>query len=152
MDITVYVNRGHRARVDALMWRNPEGDIREMVACDHNFTHYDDEDAPTDWHLPLLCTYGSTVQVGIQLAKQEGYSPIYLVGCDLGYGNGQDHFDDGYIGNRGEFLREAKYANGDNVAAHEVAQNSSSVPIYNATIGGDLEVYERVDLMEVLNG
>ena len=152
MGTATYVNRGHNSRVDALMWRNPDADIRPIAGCGHFRTHYDDPDAPTEWHDPPLCTYGSTLHVGIQLAIKEGkYEELVLVGCDLGYGNGQDHFVDDYVGNRGEFLRDAKYANGDCVAAHEVAKRSSPIPIYNATIGGELEVYERVDLMEVIN-
>ncbi len=59
---------------------------------------------------------------------------------------------DDYIGNRGEYLRDPRYANGDCQAAHQAARKSSKAPIYNATIGGELEVYERVDLMEVING
>jgi hypothetical protein len=36
--------------------------------------------------------------------------------------------------------------------AHMVARRSSPVPIYNATLGGKLEVHPRVDFFEVLNG
>jgi len=37
------------------------------------------------------------------------------------------------------------------VQVHTVAKRSSPVPIYNATIGGNLEVYPRVNMLDVLN-
>lgn len=101
------------------------------------------------WHLPEICTALSGIGVAMQVAVLEGATEIYLIGCDLGYGKdiGQDHFDPRYS------LTKKKLGQYeiDNVSyCHEVAKRSSPVPIYNAGIGGDLEVYPRVDFMEVL--
>lgn len=90
------------------------------------------------WHLELgdyICKYGTSVHVAIQIAVVNGASEIYLLGCDLG----KSHFYD-------EEFVDASLAHG----AHEVAHECSPVPIYNATIGGNLEVYPRVKLEDVL--
>ena len=87
-----------------------------------------------DWHFDLddyVCAYGTVVQTAIQLAIMEGADKIYLVGCDLGQPN---HF----------YGMEGKNNDEKNMLAHENAKKCSPVPIFNATIGGDLEVYERV--------
>lgn len=120
--------------------------VNTIKSCAHYETHYDHADAPHLWHLPLLCTFGSTVNVMIQIAIQKGYKPIYLIGCDLGYvDNKPSHFTPDYEkGIEGE-IRPARYANLDTLAAHMVAARSSPVKIYNATVGGELEVYERID-------
>lgn len=120
--------------------------LKPIKTCAHHIVHYDSEQCPHLWHLPVLCTYGSTVNVCIQMAVKMGFEEIYLVGCDLGYEDGKpSHFDDRYeIGYEG-LLREARYSNLDILTAHIVAKRSSPVPIYNATIGGNLEVYDRVD-------
>lgn len=115
-------------------------------ACTHYLTHYDRDDCPYLWHLPNLCSYGSSVTVAIQIAVTLGLSPIYLVGCDLGYVDGKpSHYDPNYEKGYGKMLRPAKYANLDTLMGHIIAKRSSKTPIYNATIGGQLEVYDRVD-------
>ena len=124
------------------VFENADGTrIHEIRTCTHYRKHFDNPDAPHLWHLPTLCTFGTSVNVAVQIAVQLGYGPIYLVGCDLGYNAGVSHFDDNYkTGNE----QSPIYANGDALAAHIIAARSSPVKIYNATIGGNLEVYERV--------
>lgn len=115
-------------------------------ACSHYLTHYDKDDCPVTWHLPNLCTYGSSVNVAIQIAVTLGYGPVYLIGCDLGYKDSQpSHFSDNYETGYEKMLRPARYANTDTIMGHIIAKRSSPVPIYNATVGGNLEVYERVE-------
>ncbi len=117
-----------------------------MKQCTHYTKHYDSDESPYLWHLPVICSYGSTVNVAVQLAVSMGYGPIYLVGCDLGYKDGKaSHFDENYEEGYWDMLRPAKYANLDTLNAHMIAERSSPVKIYNATIGGELEVYERVE-------
>jgi hypothetical protein len=115
--------------------------------CNHYLEHYDSENCPHMWHLPIVCTYGSVVTVAIQLAVLQGYSPIYLLGCDLGYQDRgkNSHFSSDYV-QTPEFLRPKNYANLDTLQGHIIAKRSSKVPIYNATVGGELEVYPRVKL------
>lgn len=114
----------------------------DIRTCSHYRRHYNDPDSPHLWHLPMLCTFGSSVNVAVQIAHLQGYSPIYLVGCDLGYENGKaNHFEENYEHGKEQ---EARYANLDTLQAHIIASRSG-VEIYNATIGGFLEVYPRVD-------
>ena len=132
-------------------WANLKpGKVNWMGACSHYLTHYDKDDCPISWHLPNLCTFGSSVNVAIQIAVTLGYGPIYLIGCDLGYkDNEPSHFAEGYEEGYKDMLRPARYANMDTLMAHIIAKRSSPVPIYNATIGGSLEVYERVDYRQL---
>lgn len=119
-----------------------------LQTCSHYTRHYDDENCPHLWHLPIVCSFGSSVNVAIQIAVRLGYSPIYLIGCDLGYKDGEpSHFEAGY--EDGHVLRKAKYANLDTLTAHMIAKRSSPVPIYNAGIGGELEVYDRVRIEDL---
>lgn len=126
-------------------WKN----IQILKTCAHYFVHFDTDRCPHLWHLPHLCSFGGSLTLAIQIAVKAGFDKIYLVGCDLGYKDQEEsHFIDGYAS--GYEIDEARYANMDKVAAHMIAMRSSPVRIYNATIGGDLEVYPRVDLAEVL--
>lgn len=125
--------------------------VRRLALCTHYTKHFDSDECPYMWHLPVICSYGSSVNVAMQLAVSMGYGPIYLIGCDLGYKDGKpSHFTDDYEEGYWDMLRPAKYANLDTLQAHIIAARSSPVPIYNATLGGELEVYERVNLYEVL--
>lgn len=117
-----------------------------LKLCTHYLQHFDSDECPYMWHLPVTCSYGSSVNVAMQLAVQMGYGPLYLIGCDLGYIDDKpSHFTDEYEKGYEDMLRPARYANLDTLNAHIIAARSSPVPIYNATIGGDLDVYERVD-------
>lgn len=123
--------------------------VEWVIKCPrHGDLYYDDPDAPTSWHLPEICDFGGSVPAAIQYAVMEGYGPIYLLGCDLGYENGAvNHFCEDY---EREPLRPADQYNGNLRLAHKIAARSSPVPIYNATIGGQLDAYERVNLIEIL--
>lgn len=117
------------------------GNVNHFRACTHYQRHYNDPDAPHLWHLPVLCTFGSSVNVAVQLAHLQGYDPVYLVGCDLGYRDeAANHFSVDY---EHGLEQPARYANLDTLAAHMIASRSGAT-IYNATIGGTLEVYERI--------
>lgn len=120
--------------------------VHRIKTCPHYLMHFDNKDCPHTWHQGL-CTFGSSVNVAVQLAVQMGYSPIYLVGCDLGYRDETpSHFAEGY--EMGD-IQPARYANSDTLAAHMIASRSSPVPILNATIGGVLEAYPRVRYEEL---
>jgi len=92
---------------------------------------------PHDWHLPRICGYGTVVNIAVQLAILEGADEVYLIGCDLGLPN---HF----------YGKEGTNKDSLPVSAHEIAKRCSSIPIYNATVGGSLEVYPRVSYLDVL--
>lgn len=145
-DIQIYCNQYFTKNLEREM---NDGSIRHRVhrlkACTHYQEHFDSINCPHTWHQGL-CTFGSSVNVAVQLAVQMYYDPIYLVGCDLGYKYEEvSHFSAEYINVEKNKLRDAHYANMDTLAAHMIAARSSPVLIFNATIGGSLEVFPRVE-------
>lgn len=122
-----------------------------VTRCEHHYWwYYSREDKrANEWHLPELCTAYSGIGVAMQVAVLEGATEIYLIGCDLGYGKevGQDHFSPSYSLNKKK-LGDFDIGNVD--YCHQVAKRSSPIPIFNATIGGDLEVYPRVNYEEII--
>lgn len=122
------------------------GQYRQIRACAHYAMHFDNPDCPPMYHLPRLCTFGSSVNVAIQISLGVlNFDTVYLVGCDMGYKDGQvNHFDENYTKGVGE-LRDARYNELDILAAHMIAARSFPGRIFNATAGGSLEVYPRVD-------
>ena len=141
------------ARADAWWWTDEmdKHDITRYSACTHhdildpdNNIYYDN--VPAKWHLPQICKFGGSVPMTIQLAVQEGADEILLLGCDLGHKAGTgNHFDSNYAGHRPIDDAKAHWRNLANRMGHEFCKANSPVPIYNATLGGSLEVYERVE-------
>lgn len=129
------------------------------ICRDHGGLHYDpggdpeeQRRLPTTWHLPIICGFGSTVNMAAQIAVLMGYSELVLLGCDLGFRPFQagepdpNHFDPAYIGHD-DFPLEAR----DETLwyAHRIMEQESAkrgVKIYNGTLGGILDVHERVTL------
>lgn len=85
----------------------------------------------------------------LQIAAYMGFSEIYLLGVDFSFetlnGEGTNHFDKRYEENakmNDIFYRE------ENIAAYQTAEiysHDHGFRIYNATRGGQLEVFERVN-------
>lgn len=93
----------------------------------------------------------------MQIALYMGFKEIYLLGVDFNYSDptgydkkGQDHFCKNYIEEGEEVLISSQqYC----LKAFEKAKKYSQkhgVKIYNATRGGKLEVFERVDLESII--
>jgi hypothetical protein len=124
--------------------------FHQIHSCSHYNMHFDNPDCPPLYHLPYLCTFGHSVNVAIQIALSTlKVDTVYLVGCDLGYKDGQvNHFDANYTQGAGE-LRDARYTELDILQAHMIAARSFPKRIFNATVGGSLEVYPRVKLEDV---
>lgn len=122
------------------------GKYRQIRGCTHYAMHFDNPDCPPVYHMPRLCTFGSSVHVAIQIALGiMNIDTVYLLGCDLGYKEGGvNHFDPSYTKGVG-VLRDARYTELDILAAHMIAARSYPGQIFNATVGGNLEVYPRVD-------
>lgn len=118
-------------------------------ACSHYGIHFDSPNVPLLYHPPHLCTFGSSVNVAIQIALDKLHADtVYLVGCDLGYGKSNNHFDGNYTDGVGA-LRDARHTELDILSAHMVAARSYPGRIFNATVGGSLEVYERVNFNDL---
>lgn len=111
----------------------------------HPFPYFS-KNAIQEWHLPTICTALGSMSPMMQLAVTMGYDEIYLVGVDL-FSKKHDHFDENYPS-----FCVWEERNKIEQHIHNVAIKSSPVPIYNATIGGQLETYPRVDIRKVLNG
>ena len=141
------------ARDDAWWWTDEmeQFGINRFNAC----THHDIFDnkgniyfdkVPEKWHFPQICKFGGSIPMTIQLAVKEGATEIFLLGCDLGQTAGRgNHFDPDYASIRPISADLAKRRNLENRMGHEYALRASPIPIYNASMGGELEVYERVD-------
>lgn len=117
--------------------------------CKHTPYQHGNYKAAQSWHFPEICTAYGGMSSMIQIAVLLGYTEIYLLGCDLGYTPdvNQNHAIPNYTKDRRD---KSDMDNGNMLALHKMAKRCSPIPIYNATIGGYLEVYPRVDLMEVL--
>ena len=86
----------------------------------------------------------------MQIAIYMGFKEIYLLGCDNSYSDDKNkqHFVES-----GHYDPTYKTAGDRMVVAYMEAKkyaDSKNVKIYNATRGGMLEVFPRVDLDEVL--
>jgi hypothetical protein len=106
----------------------------------------------------------------LQMAVYLGFNPIYLIGCDTSYSipptvdyedekkilivsqqnDDPNHFAPNYFG-AGRKWHDPKV---ENMIAHyaqaQVMCNRVGVKVYNATVGGKLEVFERVDYRDLL--
>ena len=138
-------------------------DITYFDNCGHH-----NGNLPEVWHLPTPCRFGGGITMALQAAAELHCNPIYLVGCDLYKYRGPaeddiNHFHPGYSSYKirkstGEELNPPEaydLINNMLTRAHTIARDSAAkmgIDIYNATVGGDLEVYERADIWDVLSG
>lgn len=86
----------------------------------------------------------------IQIAVYMGFEEIYLLGADCNYSSNSKHHFKEY----GHTDPKFSEAHDQMTAAYKVAKEYAehhNVKIYNATRGGMLEVFERVDLDKVLS-
>jgi hypothetical protein len=137
----------------------PEGlgeiaNVTWVPRCEHHGYPIQVSSEP-NWHEPF-CTAYNTISVMAQWAVKLGYKEIILVGCDLNYSDGiKDHFMVGrepttlpyYSGVDEAYVERATKAT---LAAHEFIKEKCPIPVYNATLGGALEVHERVNFYELV--
>ena len=112
--------------------------------------YWDNHAKTTEWHLPELCTAFGGMSTMIQIAATLlDYDEIYVVGCDLGYTPYQEknHAIPNYTTDKRD---KSKLDNGNMLHLHKMAKKCSPVPIFNATVGGELEVHPRIDIWEML--
>ena len=142
-------------------WRRPNN-LEIVMPCEqHSGIGGIVEDPPKRWHLPTLCCFGGAVGVAMQIAALEGkYDQLCLVGCDLGYipqeKNSPDpdpnHFHPDYK----EWDHIAPELRNEVLEhMHLVAKRSTDemgIEVINATVGGDLEIYPRRSIEEILDG
>lgn len=122
------------------------GIVHEIKHCHHHTRNFDDKDCPTEWHMPQICQFGGSLIVAMQIMINKGFDELVLLGCDLMYRNGKpNHFDDSY---EHGFEQDAHYANKNNLWAHicginYYARRGLRLSVINATVGGDLHLYPR---------
>lgn len=126
--------------------------VHWLKACHHYLVNFDDKEMPDEWHLPQICSFGGSVNVAMQVAVRNGFDEIVLLGCDMQYknGKGKSHMHPDY--ENGE-EQPAFYASKNAFFGHIQAFNyikrkKPNVKVYNATRGGLLELWERVELRD----
>ncbi len=103
-----------------------------------------------------FCKTFSSGTVMQQLAVYLGCNPIYMIGFDGGYvkqervGDDPNHFSSGYWGNDLKPIKKvrADEINASSLDGHRYAKeycDAHAAEIYNATLGGNVDVFERVD-------
>lgn len=114
----------------------------------------------------LYCGQSVTF-INLQLAYFMGFTEVYLIGMDFSYvipeshkRNGDvllsdsddpNHFHKDYFG-KGKTWKDPKLERvGMNYRMAKIAYDSTNRKIYNATIGGELEVFPRVDYLKLFN-
>ena len=128
------------------------------TSCVHNKANAFHGTRPDKWHLPKICVFGGATHIALQLAVlMAKYEQIFLVGMDMGWqeydrGNEPDpnHFDPAYpeLGMFPLNERDATHNLFYELAHYEAAIRG--IDIYNATVGGNLEVFERTTVEKVL--
>ena len=118
-----------------------------------------------------VSSVGTVTITALQLAVHLGFNPIYLIGCDTSYtvpttakheggdanrlvstvDDDPNHFDPSYFG-AGRRWHEPHV---DRMVEHYEkaleATRASGVDVINATVGGNLEVFPRVDYEDVFS-
>jgi hypothetical protein len=145
----IRVRKDYRSWADEL-WRGLE---YFDICTHHNLGYpYDWSKAPSGWHPPQFCRWGGGVGMTLQMAVLEGYAPIYVLGCDLGYAAGTaNHFAPNYGDPIVDYQAQALNMVLD--YAHRIAFREAKergVEIFNAAPGGSLDAYPRVRLEEII--
>lgn len=142
-----------------------EDNLKNVIKIKCNNGHEVTKKAPDSWWSTDpefgFSKFGTSMLVSLQLSSFMGFSEIYIVGADLGFKNNlfqralyklkiknfmpdNNHFTKGY----GTPGFNSKILNNNMLAAHKLAKKkllSEGVKVYNATVGGELEIYERVN-------
>lgn len=95
--------------------------------------------------------HGNTVVYdgALQLAAYMGFKEIYLLGVDCNLHKASKHFIEGYACNKFDDDDQIFVLNAYRTA--EKYSRENNFRIYNATRGGELEIFERVDFDRLFN-
>jgi len=129
------------------------------------------ENPPIEWWSydinERVTKFGTSMIVALQIAVYMGFKEIYIVGADLGFQKSmlqkilyrlrlnklahlldKNHFSGSY----GTPGAGADSLNKNMVAAHKLTKRACDkcgVKVFNATVGGSLEVYNRIDFSKI---
>jgi hypothetical protein len=108
----------------------------------------------------IVWRYSTSMYLAAQLAVYLGFKELYLLGCDMNWqempdnGNDPNHFTASYSVSATPFTpARAARLNFEMEEAHMIMldiADQAGFKIFNATVGGSLEVYPRVDMQDVL--
>ena len=121
--------------------------------CHHHLWNYDNPDLPLEWHFPQPCSFGGSVNWAMQKAVMDGFNELILIGCDLEYKDKKpSHFDERYEhgGEQPAWFASRNAFWGHVQALCYIRRKNLNVRVLNATIGGNLHIWERVDLKDVV--
>ena len=113
---------------------------------------------PDDWWSTDIAKgftkFGGSCTPMVQLAEWMGFDPIYLLGIDANwkpFENGKDpnHFVDDYGHGSNPTEGRVMWWNEAARKSHAFIARNATSKIYNATVGGAVEAYPRVDINDL---
>ena len=103
-------------------------------------------------------SHGTVTHFTLRIAMYMGFNEIYLLGCDNTFGTHkyEENFEKEVVSKIENYYSKAmkdklltldmyEYINAEYIALDAVTRKSGNIRIYNATRGGKLESFERVD-------
>lgn len=126
--------------------------VRWIKDCHHHLINFDDPDVLDEWHLPQLCSFGGSVNIAMQIAVLGGCDEIVLLGCDLLYREKKPshmHPEYEHGGEQPAFYASRNAFYGHVQALNWIRRKRKNIRVWNATPGGLLELWERVNLQDV---
>jgi hypothetical protein len=127
--------------------------IHWIKDCHHHLYTFDSPETLDEWHLPQLCSFGGSVNVAMQIAAQKGFDEIILLGCDLLYRDRKPshmHPDYEHGGEQPAFYQARNAFFGHVQALNWIRRKGKNISVTNATRGGLLELWPRVELKDVI--
>jgi len=121
--------------------------------CHHHLLPFHSEELPDEWHMPQPCTFGGSVNFAMQIAVLAGYEEIILLGCDLLYKTrNRSHFSPAYEhgGEQPPFYAARNAFYGHVQALNWIRRYKQRILVINATRGGMLELWQRMELADVI--
>ncbi len=123
--------------------------IHWIKECWHHLLNFDSREVLDEWHLPQLCTFGGSVNIAMQIAYLKGFDEVVLLGCDLEYKDKKPshmHPDYEHGGEQPAFYASKNAFFGHVQALTTINRKKLPLRVYNATKGGTLDIWERIEL------
>ena len=119
-------------------------------------------------NLPQCGINKTVINPGLQILAYLGFEKIYLLGVDMTFreqpvqkrnsrnwiaekDDDPNHFDPRYFGKSRSYHNPTVHEMLETLADGKIFFDKHNVKIYNATLGGKLEIFPRVDLKDVIN-
>lgn len=152
MGIECYIGEHYSRPPKGIMTLDDAPNIHWIKECHHWYLNFDSPEVLDEWHFPQLCSFGGSVNIAMQVAIMQGYDELILLGCDLEYRKKGSHFDPAYEhgAEQPPFYAAKNAWYGHVQALHTIRRKKLPVTIYNATEGGQLDIWERKALDQCL--